>query len=67
MCSSDLAREVPKLRVVLQDISKHELQSWSFAVTEEPLLPGGTLPFRTTIAQPNAEATGFVVTFDTGS
>ncbi len=64
---SRVAREVPKLRVVLQDISKHELQSWSFAVTEEPLLPGGTLPFRTTIAQPNAEATGFVVTFDTGS
>jgi len=64
---SRVAREVPKLRVVLQDMSKHELQSWSFAVTDEPLLPGGSLPFHTSIAQPNAEATGFVVTFDTGS
>lgn len=64
---SRVARDVPKLRVVLQDAGKHELQSWSFAVTDEPLLPGGTLPFRTSIAQPNAEATGFVVTFDTGS
>lgn len=64
---SRVARDVPKLRVVLQDASKHELQSWSFAVTDEPLLPGGTLPFRTSISQPNAEATGFVVTFDTGS
>jgi predicted Zn finger-like uncharacterized protein len=64
---SRVAREVPKLRVVLQDVSKHELQSWSFAVTDEPLLPGGSLPFHTSIAQPNAEATGFVVTFDSGS
>lgn len=62
---SRVARDVPKLRVVLQDSGKHELQSWSFAVTEEPLSPGGRLPFHTSITQPNAEATGFVVTFDT--
>jgi predicted Zn finger-like uncharacterized protein len=64
---SRVARDVPKLRVVLQDSSKHELQSWSFAVTEEPLVAGGRLPFHTSITQPNAEATGFVVTFDTSS
>ena len=64
---SRVARDVPKLRVVLQDSGKHELQSWSFAVTDEPLLPGGSVPFRTSLTQPNAEATGFVVTFDTGS
>jgi predicted Zn finger-like uncharacterized protein len=64
---SRVARDVPKLRVVLQDSGKHELQSWSFAVTDQPLLAGGSLSFRTSIAQPNAEATGFVVTFDSGS
>jgi len=65
--TSRTARDVPKLRIVLQDASKHELQSWSFPVTDEPLLPGGSVPFRTSLTEPNAEATGFVVTFDTGS
>lgn len=65
--TSRTARDVPKLRIVLQDAAKHELQSWSFPVTDEPLLPGGSVPFRTSLTEPNAEATGFIVTFDTGS
>lgn len=63
---SRLARDVPKLKVILQDSNKHELQAWSFSVTDERLLPGASVPFRTSIAQPSEAATGVVVTFDAG-
>ncbi len=64
---SRVAHEVPKLRVILQDSDKHELQSWSFGISDEALLPGGRVPFRTSIAQPNEAATGVIVLLDTGS
>lgn len=64
---SKVARDVPKLRVILQDNNKHELQSWSFSVTDERLLPGATAPFRTSISQPSEAASQVVVTFDVGS
>lgn len=63
---SRIAREVPKLKVILQDSDKHELQSWSFGVTDARLPPGGSIPFRTSVAQPSEAVTGVVVTFDGG-
>jgi hypothetical protein len=63
---SKAAREVPKLKVILQDSNKKELQSWSFTVTDERLMPGASAPFRTSVTQPSDAATGVVVTFDTG-
>jgi len=63
---SGIAREVPKLRVVLRDKDEHELQSWSFSASEERLLPGASVPFRTTLTSPNEAATGVVVTFAGG-
>lgn len=64
---SKVARDVPKLKVILEDSDKHELHSWSFSVTDERLLPGASVSFRTSIAQPSEAATNVVVTFDTGS
>ena len=63
---SKLARAVPKLKVILQDGNKKELQSWSFTVSDERLPPGASVPFRTSVAQPSEAATGVVVTFDAG-
>jgi predicted Zn finger-like uncharacterized protein len=64
---SKIARGVPKLKVILQDSDKHELQSWSFNVTDERLAPGASVPFRTSVAQPSEAVTGVVVTFDSGA
>jgi predicted Zn finger-like uncharacterized protein len=63
---SSIARDVPKLKVVLRDKDERELQSWSFTATEERLLPGASVPFRTTLVSPNESATGVVVTFANG-
>lgn len=60
---STVVREVPKLKVALRDGSDHELQAWTVAVTEQRLLPGASVPFHTTIAQPSDAATGVVVSF----
>jgi hypothetical protein len=54
---------VPKLKVILRDNHDHELQAWTFAVTDERLLPGASVPFRTSVTQPSEAATGVVVTF----
>ena len=54
---SKVARRVPKLKVTLLDGSNHELQSWEFTVSDDRLLPGASIPFRTSIAQPNEAAT----------
>jgi hypothetical protein len=39
------------------------VQSWSFDVSTERLLPGASVPFTTSIARPNEAATGMSVTF----
>jgi predicted Zn finger-like uncharacterized protein len=62
---SKAARKLPKLKVILQDGEKHELQSWSFDVTDDEVPPGGIKPFRTSVAQPSAAVRGVVVTLDT--
>ena len=60
---SNIARPVPKLKVILRDKNDHELQAWTFSVTDERLLPGATAPFKTSVTQPSEAATGVVVTF----
>src|SRR5581483_4682744 len=49
---SKVAQDVPKLTVVLRDANEHDLASWSFTVTDERLLPGASVPFRTSVAEP---------------
>jgi predicted Zn finger-like uncharacterized protein len=63
---SELAWPVPKLKVILQDGNKKDLQSWSFSVADERVLPRGSVPFRTSITDPSDLATGAVVIFDAG-
>ena len=57
------AQQVPKLKVELTDAGKRVVQSWSFDVSTERLLPGASVPFITSIARPNEAATGMSVTF----
>jgi predicted Zn finger-like uncharacterized protein len=64
--TSQTTREVPKLKVVLRDSRDQELQSWDFSATDEPLAPGASVPFRTSVAQPNEAATGVLVTLAGG-
>lgn len=63
---SSVARQVPKLKVTLLDSSSRELQSWSFTVSDDRLLPGASVPFRTSIAQPNEAATMIKVSVSDG-
>jgi predicted Zn finger-like uncharacterized protein len=60
--SSD-PKPVPKLRVALRDGNNKELQSWTVSVTDQPLAPGASVPFHTTISQPPDGATGVIVSF----
>ena len=57
------AQAVPKLKVELTDAGNHVVQSWSFDVTVERLLPGARVPFTTSVARPSDAATGMSVTF----
>jgi predicted Zn finger-like uncharacterized protein len=61
--TTNVAREVPKLRVTLRDGNDRELKSWTVAVTDQRLLPGASVPFHTTVEQPPESATGVVVSF----
>ena len=63
---SHVAKQVPKLKVTLLDSGKHELQSWSFTVSDDRMLPGASVPFRTSIARHNEEATMAYVTVADG-
>jgi predicted Zn finger-like uncharacterized protein len=54
---SSYVQPVPRLRATLLDSAKHPLQSWSFTVSDDRLQPNASIPFRTSIAQPNPEAT----------
>jgi len=65
---SSSPRPVPKLHVALRDANNKELQSWTVSVTDQPLAPGASVPFHTTISQPPDGATGVIVSFmPTGS
>ncbi len=64
---SKLAHDVPPLRITLQDAGKHALKSWTVVATNERLLPGASVPFRATVADPSDATVGAVVTFDWGN
>ena len=57
------AQPVPKLKVELTDAGKRVVQSWSFDVSTERLLPGASVPFTTSVVRPNGSATDMSVTF----
>ena len=57
------AQSVPRLKVELTDAGNRVLQSWSFDVGAERLLPGASVPFTTSVARPSDAATGMSVTF----
>jgi predicted Zn finger-like uncharacterized protein len=63
---SQIARDVPTLKVVLRDRDGAELQALHFDVAEQRLLPGASVPFRTSIPQPNPAATSVLVTIGEG-
>jgi hypothetical protein len=60
---SRTAKPVPKLRIALRDSNNKELQTWVVSVTDQPLAPGESVPFHTTITQPPDGATGVIVSF----
>lgn len=60
---SSSPKSVPKLRVALRDGNNKEIQTWTVSVTEEPLAPGASIPFHTTISSPPDGATGVIVSF----
>jgi len=63
---SGYERPVPRLRATLLDNDKHPLQSWSFTVSDDRLQPNASIPFRTSIAQPNPDATAVEITVADG-
>lgn len=63
---SDTARQVPKLRLALRDSGQHELRSWTVTVSDQPLAPGASISFRTSLAEPDPAATDVLVTFAGG-
>jgi predicted Zn finger-like uncharacterized protein len=63
---SQIARDVPTLKVVLRDRDGGDLQALSFNVAEQRLLPGASVAFRTTIPQPNPAAASVLVTIGDG-
>ncbi len=58
-----VAIKVPKLRIEIKDINAKILQHWTFTVTDEPLLPGASIPFRTSTTQLNKAAVGSSIDF----
>lgn len=59
---SPVTRAAPKVKVSLDDVNDHELQTWTIPLTEDRLLPGQSVPFRTSITQPNVAAVAVSVT-----
>jgi predicted Zn finger-like uncharacterized protein len=57
------AQQVPKLKVELKAADGRVVQSWTFDVSTERLLPGASVPFTTSVARPSESATGMSVTF----
>jgi predicted Zn finger-like uncharacterized protein len=57
------AQQVPKLKVELRDAAGRVVQSWTFDVSTQRLLPGASVPFTTSVTQPSESATGMSVSF----
>jgi predicted Zn finger-like uncharacterized protein len=60
---SSVAREVPRLRVVLRDAAQKAVQFKTIAPPKPRLQPGEVAHFKTPFEHPNDAATGVVVTF----
>jgi S1-C subfamily serine protease len=60
---SQVARAVPKLRIVLRDRDGKNLQAVNFMVARPSLQPGASAAFRKIIPAPSAAASKAVVTF----
>jgi predicted Zn finger-like uncharacterized protein len=63
---SQIARDVPTLKLVLRDRDGGELQEMMFNVPEQRLPPGASVTFRTSVPQPNPAATSVLVTIGGG-
>jgi predicted Zn finger-like uncharacterized protein len=57
--------EVPRLRFAVRNSTGQEVYSWSAAPTRSTLGPGETLPFRSQLASPPADANDLLVRFVT--
>jgi len=64
---SALSRDVPRLRVTLQDANKKPLKTWTLTATRDRLAPGATVAFKTSIDDPSDDTVGAIVTFDNAS
>jgi hypothetical protein len=60
---SQVARAIPKLRIVLRDHDGKDLQAVNFMAARPSLQPGASTAFRKIIPAPNAAASKAVVTF----
>jgi predicted Zn finger-like uncharacterized protein len=61
---SNVAVDVPKLRVMLNDKSGNEVQSWTFSLAEPRLMPGASEPFHTSIQRPSSSAANVAMDFE---
>ena len=59
---SDRDQAIPKLRVVLRDVSSRELYRWTFDPQIPPLRPGSQSAFDTTLPSPPPDARSVDVT-----
>jgi hypothetical protein len=57
------AVEVPRLRFAVRNVSGQEIYSWTAPPSRSVLDPGETLPFRSRLASPPADASDVVVRF----
>lgn len=64
--TSDVVRDVPRLRASLRNEAGAELLNWTFATAQARLLPGETAPFVTRIENPSTEAAALNIDFTTG-
>ncbi len=58
------SRRVPPVRITLEDSTRHPIKSWTVLATNDPLAPGETVAFHSSIADPGVAALGAAVSFD---
>ncbi len=58
---SQVARDVPKLRIILKDKDEKEVEQTTVSVPGPRLLPGASVPFRASVPQPSVPAAKVVV------
>ena len=58
---SHVARDVPRLRIILKDKDEKEVEQTTVSVPGPRLLPGASVPFRASVPQPSIPAAKVVV------